>query len=104
MASFRFLPGKRPGAGANALARALFLPACVVLGGLIFAGVASAAHSSEAEAQEQMRAECMALHEEMKASMMEGGMEMDQGKMSPEMIEEYRKCMEAMPKMREMCM
>lgn len=72
-----------------------FLSACVALGGLAFAaaGAASAAHSSEAEAQEQMREECAKMHEEMKTQTGEGAMMMDEATMSPEMKEKHQMCM-----------
>lgn len=70
-----------------------FLPACVALGGLAFAAAASAAHSSEAEAQEQMREDCAKMQEEMKAQTGDG---VNEATMSPEMKEQHQMCMTMM--------
>ncbi len=62
---------------------------------------------AELEATEDsgaMRAECMAMHEAMNAKMAEGGMEMKEEMMSPEMKAKHEQCMAMMSEMRETCM
>ncbi len=64
-------------------------------------GDASRETSDEDPEMSTMRDDCMAMHEEMKAKMSEGGMMEGGKKMSPEMKEKHQQCMKLMPQIRE---
>ncbi|MBL4618722.1 MAG: hypothetical protein JKX88_01325, partial [Marinicaulis sp.] len=103
---FKFI-SKQIGASAVILSSALILSACSTIsvpfsGSKVSAENAPVASDTAAsEDMDKMRAQCMAMQEKMKANMAAGGSMMSDGMMSDEMKAKHKKCMGAMPEMRE---
>ncbi len=96
--------GRSGAIGVAILSSALLLSACSTLSSPFSSSKTSQSAQAAPAASEDMdamRAQCMAMHDKMKAKMAEGGEMMSDGMMSDEMKAKHKKCMEAMPEMRE---